>query len=265
MATDMFTIGWILVVVGIGLAIGLAATKKTFGVHPAILGVVIAGLIIGPFAMGWATLPAGEGGQTDITIVEPTRDTVYPTFDIALAVANTTQPAVLNDGETGYTIPFIANSTQHDIYQSDNVTQWSDPFLQFNIQPVPFAGATQDDLATIYFEVLDPDEEVDAASSGPYYLFVKSQAKRQLEWRVAGSATFDWIDGSYTMLMTDNVSLQLYIEADEGSLSRTQTAFSPITTQIKFTNGGTWSQMVEVDWIMLSTGTSTTNHTPGTW
>jgi hypothetical protein len=269
--TDMTMIGWILVIIGIGLAIGLVASKKTFGVHPALLGIVIGALILGPFAMGWATFPAEDAPpSTPGTIIIDEGEVQYPTFDVDPAVSNTSAAAeviVLNSDETGFTIPFRANTTQHDIYPQ-NATEdstgasWFDPEVEFAITPIPFAGADADDLATIYYEVMEPNLEVDAATSGPYYAFVKTGANRQLEWHVAGSGETQYVDGSQTMLMTGNVTVQLYMELDEGSLSRIQNTFDGLTWHVRFYNNGGWSQTFTMTFICTNLGTA---NTPDVW
>jgi len=261
--TDMMMIGWALVIIGLGLGISILATKKTFGVHPGIIGIVCAALIIGPIAMGWATLPEAEdAGDGTINIINDTGEVQYPTFEITPARSNTTQPAVLKSDETGFTVPYVANTTQHDIYQQDASTSWYDPEIEFHIVPIPFAGASQDDLATIYYEFLEPDYEVEAATSGPYFMFVKTSGKRQLDWHVAGGAVNEWVEGTQTMLMTENVTMQCYMEFDEASLSRAQTAYDAMTIHIKFTNGGSWSETFDVDVIPI---TISATSTPDVW
>jgi hypothetical protein len=258
-----------LFVVGIALAATAFLKKSPLkGVNPVIAVVVGVCLVIPGYFYGvqpyFATDDAA-GGETTGTIVvtTPDEEVTYPTFDIQPSAANTTQPAVLSSGEDGFTLPFIANTTQHDIYKEDN-TSWCDPEVQFCITPIPFAGATQDDLATIYFEVVEPDLEVDAASSGPYYLFVKTGGKRQLEWHSVNGAVGAniFISGSDTMLMTGNQSMQLLMECDEGSLSRMQTEYDAITVHIKFSNGGGWSETFWLDFIPIKIAAAST---PDVW
>lgn len=251
----------ILFVLGLALVFAALARKQAGplkGLNPVLAGVIGVVLIIPGFFYGvMPYLPEEEVEGETVIVIDDSAPTAFPTFAIQAAVSNTTQPAQLGSGEDGFTIPFVANTTQHDIAKEDD-TNWMDPEIEFAITPIPFAGANADDLATIYYEVLQPDYDIDAASAGPYYLFVKTGGKRQLKWHVAGVGETEFVSGSQTMLMTDNVTMQLYIEADEGSLSRMQTEFDAITTNIKFSNGAGWSESYWLDWIPVDIGADTT-------
>lgn len=270
-----------LFVIGVILVFAAAFRKQAGflkGINPVAAGVIGVLLIVPGFMWGiypyLDTPPAQIAGEDITVIVDDTGTVQYPTFEITPAYSNETTagskgPAKLNIDEDTFTLPFVANTTQHDIYQGNGSatsgagTSWWDPKVQFDVSPVPFAGANADDLATIFFEILEPELEVDAASSGPYYTFVKTGGKRQIEWTTAGSSsTIDYTSGSRTMLMTGNVSLQLTLELDEASLSRMQTTYDTMTFHAKFSNGGGWSETFTFTLIPLSISTTST---PDVW
>jgi hypothetical protein len=216
----------------------------------------------------WGVIPLVEGdppyeaGTQTIVVQDSSGDVQYPSWDITPARSNTTQPALLDSDEAGFTIPFVSNTTQHDIYQQGATTSWYDPEIEFACNPVPFAGADADDLATIFYEVLEPELEVDAATSGPYYAFVKTGGHRRILWHVAGQGQNEFVTGSQTMLMTGNVTMQLVLELDEASLSRMQSTFDKMSFNIKFSNGGGWSKVYGVDLIPV---TISATSTPDVW
>jgi hypothetical protein len=262
---NMELIMLIVFVLGLALIFAALARKQAGplkGIPPVVAGVVGVCLVIPGFFYGVLPyLPETEGTTT--VVVDDTGDVVYPTFEVTPAVANTTQPAQLSSGQDGFTLPFIANTTQHDIYKEDN-TSWMDPEIQFAIKPIPFAGATQDDLATIYYEVVEPEYDIDAATAGPYYLFVKTSGNRQIEWHSVNGAVGanEFVSGSATMLMTGNETMQLYLETDEGSLSRMQTEYDSITIHVKFSNGAGWSETFWLDFVPIKIEAATT---PDVW
>lgn len=264
--TILYLLAFIIGLVFVFAALARKQAGPLKGINPVVAGVIGVVLIIPGFYFGvmpYIEVDAEPAEPQTIIIDDSGGAVTYPTFEIQAGVANTTQPCVLSSGDDGFTAPYIANTTQHDIYKEDN-TSWMDPRIEFSITPIPFAGATQDDLATVYFEFLEPEAEVDAASSGPYYLFVKTSGKRQIEWRTANAAIGEiiYVSGSDTMLMTGNQTMQLVLETDEGSLSRAQTEYDAITSHVKFTNGAGWSETFWIDWIPIKIGAATT---PDVW
>ena len=102
---------------------------------------------------------------------------------------------------------------------------------------------TADDLATIYYEVTNP-EVTTSDGTDTYKMFTKSSGNRQLIWTGDGT---EYVDGSSTMLMTENVTLLLTLTYSQDSYSRIENTYDPVMTYIKFSNGCGWSQTYEVD------------------
>jgi hypothetical protein len=177
----------------------------------------------------------GTGGGADTT--------QYPSFDITPSAVTTSgtynEDTTLNTAKTMFTIPARANTTANTIIHLDNATAWADPRLQFIVVPVPWAGATADHLATIFFDVSNYDARVEADDDN-YRLITKSSGEYQVIW-TEGSNTW-YVDGSKTMLMTGNATITLDFDVNQGGFARMDIN-DPIDMTVTFHNEDwSWSK-----------------------
>jgi len=172
--------------------------------------------------------------------------TTSASFDITPSVSSS--EATLNSDEDTFVVAAYANTTAHTITESDNTT-WVDPVLQFVCTPITPAGANADSLATIYYEVVNP-EVTTTDGTDTYKLFTKSGGNRQLIW--GGDGTH-YVDATSTMLMTENVTLTLTMTCSQDSFSRMENTYDPVTVTIRFSNGAGWSETYAVEFMLVHT------------
>lgn len=240
-------LGGILVLAGLVLLLdGIFKTNKI--IKNRTWSIIIGGLLalVGFFGTGFGTefMDWTETG----TPAQVTGTTVCADFTITPSVA--ASEATLNSDETQFTVAARANTTAHTITESDNTT-WVNPQFTFVVKPTVPAGSTADDLATIYYEVTNP-EVTTSDGTDTYKLFTKSGGNRQLIW--SGDTT-EYVDGQSTMLMTENMTLTLTLTCSQDSYSRIENTYDPVTVYIKFSNGCGWSQTYQVDFMLIETYT----------
>ena len=237
-------IGGILVLVGLVMLLdGFFKTNKI--IKNRTYSIIIGGTLIavGFFGTGFGAL------ITDVT--EPAADTpaavvACAAFDITPSV--TTSEATLNSDLDTFVVAAYANTTAHTITESDNTT-WVNPSFTFVCTPITPAGATADDLATIYYEVVNP-EVTSTDGTDTYKLFTKSGGNRQLIWTGDGT---HYVDHSSTMLMTENQSLVLTLTCSQDSFSRMENTYDPVTVTIRFSNGCGWSETYACEFMLVHT------------
>lgn len=236
-------IGAILVLVGlIFLLDGLFKTNKI--IKNRTWSIIIGGVLI---AVGFFGTGFGDMFQTWTApdVIDDDDVVECVTFDITPSVS--ASGATLGSSETQFTVPAMANTTSHVVYETDNTT-WVNPAFSFLVRPIVPAGMTADDLGTIYYEVTNPELTTDDGTD-TYKLFTKSSGNRQLIWTGDGT---QYVEGTSTMLMTENVTLLLTMTCSSDSFSRVENTFDPITAYIKFSNGCGWSQTYMVDFELIS-------------
>ena len=249
MDTTTLIISWIFIICGILLAISpwIRVSKKIPKINPfiAVIGGVII-LLFGAVMGGYIENPWPTTEPTETSIVGETVS--CPTFDITPSAGTIT---ILNSAKDGFTVPARANTSAHTLIQEDNSTAWANPTCSFYIQPEPFLGADNDDLATIYYEVYDAEVSVDT-STDSYKLFTKSGGNRQIIW--TGSGT-EYVSGSHSMQMTENVTLTLTFTVNQDSMSRIENTYDPVSVYVKFYNNCGWSETYKVDFLLVDTFT----------
>jgi hypothetical protein len=180
----------------------------------------------------------------------------YATFDItpsAVTSGGYNVDTTLNSAKTVFTVPAMANQTGHTLTELDNTT-WEHPRLSFTLKPQPWAGADADDLATVYYEVNNPDLVIDTSTTGNYYMLTKSGGNRQAIWTSSGLT--EYVDGSATILLTGNVTVTLDLTVNQDSCSRIENTYDPITLSITFHNGDwSWSKTYNIDFMLTSAWT----------
>jgi len=256
---NMTMLGVALVCIGIVAVVYslLKAKKPMQGLMKpiAILGIV--GALVGWFGLGaqagfeelisgTTTPPASYTPTTPATSYE------YASFDITPAAGNTGLN-ISADLHT-FSLAYKAWQGSYDTIQSTQNGTQKKAGINFTIMPVPWAGATTEDLATIYFEVTNPDQTVDVASTGStYYMFTKSGSYRQVIWKTMGTNVVNYVEGSTSMELTGNATLWLHFTHNSDSLSRVESSYSPITIYITLHNGdNSWSEDYELDYFAIS-------------
>jgi hypothetical protein len=244
-------IGLLALVGGIALVFG-GLTGSKLGMKkkiPKAGGLVAGGLLIIVSLWGFGTIAWFEG--IDTTTADTSTDGMYPNWDVTPSVA--LSEGTLNSAETKFTIGAIANTTAHTITETDNTT-WVNPKLQFVCTPEIPDGftPTADDLATLYYEVTNPEITTDDGTD-TYKLFTKSGGNRQLIWTGDGT---HYVSSHSTLLYTGNVTLSLTLTCNQDSFSRMENTYDPVTVYIKFYNkDSSWSKTYEADFMLISTYT----------
>jgi hypothetical protein len=248
---DLFTAIIMAIILAIIIAWGIKKYIKNWKVSPLltfIIALVVACILMS--AGGYADFSElWEGEGTTAQVTTPTGSTCA---EFKLTPSVSSSEAVLNSDETTFTVASRANTTAHTITESDNTT-WVNPVLQFVLKPdagsVPEADA--DKLATIYYEVTNPDITT-TDGTDTYPLFTKSSGKRQLIW--AGDST-EYVDGSSTMLLTENLTLTLTMTCSQDSYSRMENTYDPVRVYVRFYNDCGWSETYFVDFMLIETWT----------
>jgi|GEM_PF-7061537 len=176
--------------------------------------------------------------------IQPSEETVCATFDITPTVS--AGNGQLNTAEDTVTIGFYANTTAHTIAEDDNTT-WVDTQITFEVRPLPFTGADNNDLAILYYEVVNPDETVDTASD-TYYMVTKSGGYRQLVWTGDGT---DYVSGVTTLTITGNETLYLTIDTAQTDMSYVEHEMDPQQLTIRFSNGCGWTENFQIKFICI--------------
>jgi hypothetical protein len=234
--------------------------KKLGPLNNPVWAFVVGIVLVGAGAMygGWDYISdfiedeAPTGGITP----GPSSGYQYATWDItpsAIITGGYNVDATLNSAKTVFTVPAMANLTgaSEVLVELDNTT-WENPRMQFVLKPLPWAGADADDLATIYFEVNNPDLTIETSTTGNYYLLTKTGGNRQAIWTVSGLTSY--VEGSHTVLLTGNATITLDLTVNQDSAGRIENTYDPITLSITFHNGDwSWSKSYNIDFMLTNT------------
>jgi hypothetical protein len=254
--TNMEMIFILLFFIGFFIA-ALAATKKLNAIPGgAAMGVTVGVALIVAGGI-WGIMPVLPEADTTAddtggTIIIDSGDAQYPTFDITPSAVTTAgtycEDTTLNTAKTVFTVPAWGNTSSDTIIHRDNSTAWQDPRLQFQVVPVPYAGADADDLATIYFEVDNYDVIVDVADATNERLITKTSGEYQVIW-TEGSNTW-YVDGSKTMLLTGNVTLYVDFDVNQAGFANIPENDS-VDLTVTFHNGDwSWSKSYTVTFMI---------------
>lgn len=254
MTMDNFLAGfewWIIAIIGLALIflagkIGFGLSKKGWqGVGAIIVG---AGLIFGasaPLATLW---PAGTttGAVDYVTFnVEPAI-VITNIWDSAAGDVITTQG--LDATETVFTVPLNINEVASTSYEF--VTNFT--AMNFTVTPIPPPGATQDDLATIYFAT---DYNI---KEGGEWVFVTDGNEDVFfaNWTRVGTVgdapSWDH-NGQDTMLFTEDEIYQVAYKFDSGIndfCEEMATVGNTVSWSITFANAATnptWTKTFTVN------------------
>jgi len=254
------TLGVILIIAAIALVLIVLLSKKTLKGTFLSNPVMALGVAVVLACLGWYV-----GGVTEIqNYITPAAEYVpyVPTtpatgYGEATFTVTATVPAGMNNpgltiasGSTEFALPFVARQavTGVDRVNTSTNISWKQPWINFTITPVPWTGATADDLATIYFEVSDPEATV-VTDDGDYHVFTLTSGERQIKWRQVGTETIQYESGSVSTLITTTTRLQLNMTfLHNASLVHVDdcwsTAISPSPITITFHNAAnTWSKV----------------------
>lgn len=250
---DLTTAIVITIILAIIVAWAIKKYAKGWKASPALTFIgcaVVIGLVLG--AAGYADFSGLIPETTETQIAQTVTPSGSTCAEFKITPSVSSSEAVLNSDETTFTVAARANTTAHTITESDNTT-WVNPVLQFVLKPdagsVPAADA--DKLATIYFEVTNPEIATDDGTD-TYKLFTKSSGKRQVIW--AGDST-EYVDGSSTMLLTENLTLTLTLTCSQDSYSRMENTYDPVRVYVRLYNDCGWSETYFVDFMLIETWT----------
>jgi len=171
-----------------------------------------------------------------------------PTFDIEPSAIN--DVCILNSAKDGFSIPALANTTQHNLSSMANGT-WVDPQFSFLIEPIMVQGMDATNLAQIFFEISDPEITIDT-SSDEYYLVTKSGGNRQWIFAIddGDDVRTKYADGSCQMLLTESCYINLTVDINQDSMSRIENTYDKTSVYIIFSNGCGWSERYALDFFI---------------
>jgi len=239
-----FNAGWVLIGIGVAIALlfgsKLLKMPKAIGMKP-LAGFIALVLVIG-FAMVFVQGPAPVADVTGLTGI---------TFDVEASAVTTDgsyYPDTTYDEDSGlFTVPFKANTTGDNLSEhGDNSTYSDDPRLNFTIKAELPDEATDNDLAIVYFEVVNPTLYV--ASDADNYVLTKTNDKHQATWTDQDGNTntvSGWTSGGVEETFTVTLDLDLY----EAGLVNAG-VFDPYVMNIKFHNkANTWSETFQIQFV----------------
>lgn len=238
----------------IGLWVILSKKAQKMIPYKPIGAILFGAVLIGVGAIGIPGYGTGlmtnlQGTGTTATTTTTTGTTITTaTFDIV--PTGLAGYAFVNGDNTGFTCPARSNqtATPDDLYTVANSTTYNDPDLIFTITPNAFAGASAIDMATIHYEVTNPDVTVyDGANDN--LLFTRTGADATIAFSRAGVVTFE--DGSFSMLFTANpATLYCNFTVNEVSFAGMTNTYTPVTVYIRFYNDAGWEQIFPVDFVI---------------
>jgi hypothetical protein len=250
-------IGILCIAIAVILVLVLLVSKKTLKGTPLAnpMMALIVAVILG--VVGWFPLGGGDAinelitpeatAYVPYTPTTPTSTYVSATFDIT-PTAQGNSGFTLDSTHTIFSLPIIAYYDTNVIAESDNTT-WVDADMVFTVRPIPWSGADNDDLATIFYEFSDPELTVD--TTGTYYVFTKTGGERQITWFAYGS-TLEYVSGSHTMLLTDSATIFCNTSLIQDSVSRIENLYDPLTCYVTFYNAArTWSKTYSLNMFLI--------------
>lgn len=184
-----------------------------------------------------------SGGSSHTTVEEEAYQ--FAEFQITPSTVNTAgsynPDTTLNAAKTVFSCPAMANRTasSYTLVTLANGTYYY-PRFQFLVKPLAWAGATADDLATIYYKITNPDETITVSSSGStYYICTMTGGNRQWIW--SGDPGTSYVTGAHSMLLTNTSTIYLTCTLTQNSVARIENTYDPIVIGIEFYNAGSWS------------------------
>jgi len=240
-----FNAGWVLIGIGVALALlfgnKILKMPKAVGLKP--MATFVALLLVIGFAMVFVQGPAATTGEiTGLPNIN---------FDIEASAVTTDgsyYPDTTYDEDSGlFTVPFKANTTGSNLSEhGDNSTYGDDPRMNFTIKAELNDDSDDDDLAIIYFEIVNPTLYV--ASDADNYVLTKTNDKHQATWTDQDGNTntvSGWTSGGIEETFTVTLDLDLY----EAGLVNAE-VFDPVVMNIKFHNkANTWSETFQVQFV----------------
>lgn len=232
------------IVFGVGLLVfllGIFPKKSPVKINP-VLGAFLGICLMLP-GFVWGVYVYMDEPAAPIQYVPTTATVVAPGFTIT-GSASTPAGIDVDDDDGVITIPFTIYP-DGTAKEADNTT-WVQPAITFSINPIAPAGATADDLATIYFKFNNVD--LSFYTDDTYYVFTKTGTRRNVIWQEGGQTMYG--EGSATMLLTATATVYLNCTVGATSLGEWETSYQGPTTSITFSNtDGTWSKTYAVQFV----------------
>ncbi len=224
-------------IIGALFAFGVLKMPEAVGIKP-IVGIVAIMLVIG-LGMIFIETPTPKAEVTGLADME------FSIEASAITTAGSYYPDTsFDDSSNLFTVPYKANTTSSLLNEhGDNSTYSDDPRLNFTIRADFPADADDDDLAIIYYEILNPTLYTE--SDADNYVLVKTDDVHQAVWTDQDGSTSDvlgWTAGGIEETLTLSLDLELY----ETGLQLAD-VFNGVVMNIKFHNqANTWSETYQI-------------------
>jgi len=231
-------LGWITVLAGLVLLFMAIKNKLSIG-HPIVTWILALALIALPFYYGVVEVP---GFQDDPLYAPP--PTVTPSCS---GWAITATAGGLNANETynadtrTLTAPTVIGS---------NDLEDTQVALNFSLRPVPLAGQTSQDLAVIYYEVLNYNVKFEGE-----YVLTESSDEQWANW-TNSQVVDEKYSAQSSMLLTGTAWANLTLTFDDGAGSwaaevTSDDLYDPIATfTVRFYDNCGWSQTYTINLIV---------------
>lgn len=237
------TIGWILLIVGVGLLLYWAKTKVSIG-HPAVAPILAVLLIAAPFYFGAIDLEGLGQEPVDTGTTIPTVSGC-PDWTITESDGSLNSDANLNADTNLFTVPVTINSTT-------NVLNNNQAALNFSIRPSPKPGQDTTDLGTIYYEVTNYNTEFESnevleVSSNEYLANWTNDLDDDVK-----------VDAHSSYEMTDTGWANLTLNFDSGNDTWCEEVDSDdlydsiAEFQVRFYDGCGWSETFRINLLVTS-------------
>lgn len=240
--------GWAFLIIGIAIGLlfasGMLKMPKSIGIKP--VAVIVAVMVGVGSLMLVAQIPTPVAEATTLEDLE------FAIEASAVTTAGSYYPDTSFDESSGlFTIPYKANTTSDLLREhGDNSSYGDDPRLNFTIKADFPADATDDDLAKIYFEIVNP--ALYTESDPDNYVLVKTDDEHQAVWTDQDGGTntgSGWTSGGIEETFTLNLDLELF----ETGLAQAD-VFDGVVMNIKFYNqGNTWSETFQIYFVCTET------------
>lgn len=236
--------GWVLIIVGVVLGL-LFASKllqmpKSIGLKP--VAIIVALMLAIGIAMVAVQTPTITADVTGLANME------FSIEASAVTTAGSYYPdTTYNEASGTFLVPYGCNTTSDLLFEAgDNSSYTDDPRLNFSIKADFPDNADDDDLAIIYFEVVNP--ALYTESDADNYVLVKTDDEHQAVWtdQDGGTNTISgWTSGGIEETLILSLDLELYetglAQADE---------YDQNVLSIRFHNkANTWSETFTVSFL----------------
>jgi len=242
-----YNAGWVLIILGIGVGLlfasKLVTMPKSIGMKPLVGFVAI--MMVAGLMMVFVDTPT-PASATTLGSIE---------FDIeasALTTDGSYYPdTTFDESSNMFTIPYVLDISAGTINESADNSAYTggatqDPHMKFIIKADFPADATDDDLAKIYYEVVNPTLYI--KSDPDNYVLVKTDDVHQATWHDQDASYTNvsgWTSGGVEETFTVWLRLELY----EAGLAKADVYKNAVLSIRFFNQDNTWSESFSVNFI----------------